>query len=66
MTFFSDEVWFHLQGYINMQNNHYWCSQNAHLAYEVPVHPVKVGVWCAVGARRIVVPLFFNKTINCE
>jgi hypothetical protein len=23
LTFFSDEVWFHLQGYINTQNNHY-------------------------------------------
>jgi hypothetical protein len=22
LTFFSDEAWFHLQGYINMQNNH--------------------------------------------
>jgi hypothetical protein len=27
---------------------------------------VKVGVWCAVSARRIVVPVSFNKTINCE
>jgi hypothetical protein len=27
---------------------------------------VKVGVWCAVNARRTVVPVFFNKTINCE
>jgi hypothetical protein len=23
LTFFSDEAWFHLQGYINMQNNLY-------------------------------------------
>jgi hypothetical protein len=27
---------------------------------------VKVGVWCAVSARRIVGSVFFNKTINCE
>jgi hypothetical protein len=26
---------------------------------------VKVGVWCAVSAR-IIGPMFFNKTINCE
>jgi hypothetical protein len=26
---------------------------------------VKVGVWCAASAR-IVGPVFFNKTINCE
>jgi hypothetical protein len=27
---------------------------------------VKVGVWCAVSARRIVGLVFFNETINCE
>jgi predicted transcriptional regulator len=27
---------------------------------------VKVGVWCALSARRIVGSVFFNKTINCE
>jgi hypothetical protein len=26
LTFFSDEAWFHLQGYINMENNCYWSS----------------------------------------
>jgi hypothetical protein len=24
LTSFSDEAWFHLQGYINAQNNRYW------------------------------------------
>jgi hypothetical protein len=54
------------QGYINMQNNCYWSSQNPHLTHEVLLDPVKVGVWCAVSARRIVVPVFFNETINFE
>jgi hypothetical protein len=27
---------------------------------------VKVGIWCAVNARRIVVPVFFYETVNCE
>jgi hypothetical protein len=27
---------------------------------------VKVGVWCAVSARRIVEPVFFKRTINFE
>jgi hypothetical protein len=26
---------------------------------------VKVGVWCAVSARKIVVPVFFNEAVNC-
>jgi hypothetical protein len=27
---------------------------------------VKVGVWCTVSAGRIVVPVVFNETINCQ
>jgi hypothetical protein len=63
LTFFSDEEWIHLQGYINMQNNRYWSSQNPRLTYKVLLHPVKVGVWCALSAGRIVVLVFFNETI---
>jgi hypothetical protein len=44
LTFFFDEARFHLQGYINTQNNRYWSSQKPHLTHEVPFHPVKVGV----------------------
>jgi hypothetical protein len=28
-----------------------------HKAYKVPLHSVKVGVWCALSARRIVGPV---------
>jgi hypothetical protein len=62
LTFFSDETWFHLQGYISTQNNRYWSSQNPHLTHEVQLHPVKVGVWCAVSAR-IVGPMFLTKKL---
>jgi hypothetical protein len=66
LTFISDETWFHLQGYINAQNNCDWSSQNPHLTYEVPLHLKNVGVWCAVSVRRTVGPTFFNETVNCE
>jgi hypothetical protein len=36
---------------------------NPHLTQEVPLHPVKVGVWCAVSARRTIGPVFFNETM---
>jgi hypothetical protein len=65
LTFCSEEAWFHLQGYKNTQNNHYWSSQIPHLTHEVLLHPLKVGVWRAVSARRIAGPVFFNETINC-
>jgi hypothetical protein len=44
LTLFSDEAWFHLQGYINTQNNRYWSSENPHLTHDAPLHPVKAGV----------------------
>jgi hypothetical protein len=67
LTFFSNEEWFRLQGYISTQNNRYWSSQNPHLTHEVPLYPVKVSVCCTLGARRVVDHvLFFNETINCE
>jgi hypothetical protein len=61
LTLFSDEAWFHSQGYINMKNNRYWSSQNPHLTHDVLLHLVKVGVWCAVNASNC-----FVMTVNCE
>jgi hypothetical protein len=58
-TFFSDEAWFHLHGYINTKNIPYWNSQNPHLTNKACLHPVKVGVGQAVSARRIAQPAIF-------
>jgi hypothetical protein len=44
-----------------MQNNRYWSSQNRHLTHEVLLHQVKVGVWCALSARRVDGPVFFQQ-----
>jgi hypothetical protein len=41
----------------------YWSSHNPHLTHEVLLHPVKVDVWCAVSARRIVGPVFLSKQL---
>jgi hypothetical protein len=59
LTFSPDGAWFHLQEYINTQNNRYWSSQNLHVTHEAPLHPVKIGVWCALNARGIVEPVSF-------
>jgi hypothetical protein len=63
LTFFYDETCFHLQGYINTQNNRYWNSQNPHLTKEAQLHPVKAGVFNAVRARRIAGPAFLMKQL---
>jgi hypothetical protein len=66
LPFFFEEALFHLQGYIETQNNRYWTSQYPQLTHEVPLHPVKVGILCAVGSSRVVAPVLFNGTINYE
>ncbi|PNF32022.1 hypothetical protein B7P43_G06549 [Cryptotermes secundus] len=30
ITWFSDEAWFHLSGYVNAQNSRIWASENPH------------------------------------
>jgi hypothetical protein len=66
LTFFSDEVWLHLQGYINTQNNRYWSSRNPHLTHEVPLHPMKDGCLVCSQCKKDFWTCFFNETINCE
>jgi hypothetical protein len=45
LTFLSVEVWCHLQGYINTQNNSYWSSQNPHLTQSPTLSSES---WCLV------------------
>lgn len=66
VTFFTDEAWFHLSGYVNSQNNRLWSSENPHEFHQVPLYDQKVGVWCAISRMRIIGPIFFNETINAE
>ncbi len=40
--FFSDEAWFHLDGYINSQVYRIWSTENPHVYWEVTLHPQKV------------------------
>lgn len=65
-TFFTDEGWFHLNGYINSQNYRTWATENPHVTVETSLHPIKIGVWVAISRARIVGPIFFNTTINAE
>jgi hypothetical protein len=52
---FSDETWFHQSGYVNNQDSRIWSSENPQLLHEVPMHPEKLGVWCAL--RSSILPL---------
>lgn len=63
LCFFSDEAWFHLDGYVNSQNDRTWSETNPHMVHEQPLHPQKVGVWAAMSGTRIFF-VFFDTTIT--
>jgi hypothetical protein len=61
-SFFSDESWFYLDGYVNSQNMRRWSSEKPNFFEEVPLHPQKVGVWAAISRPLIIGPIFFGGT----
>ena len=65
-TFYSDEAWFHLSGYVNSQNSRTWSALNPFELHESPLHSLKVGVWIAISRRRIIGPFFFGETVTSQ
>jgi uncharacterized protein YkuJ len=43
VTFFTDEAYFHLSGYINSQNSRVYCVHNLHAFHEWPPLDEKIG-----------------------
>ena len=56
---FISEAWFKLSGYVNSQGNSF-----LHYSYEAHLQDVKVGVWCAISAARIIGPSFVSWALN--
>jgi len=55
LVLFSDEACFHFSGCVASQHNNYQSvEKNLTLINEVPLHDIKVGVWCATSATRII------------
>jgi hypothetical protein len=52
-----------MKRHVNTQNNRYWSTENPHLLPEIPFHDVKVCVWRALSAQRIIGFIFFRDTI---
>jgi transposase len=48
-SFFSDESWFYLDGYVNSQNMRWWSSEKPNFFEQVPLHPQKVGLFQDAG-----------------
>jgi hypothetical protein len=64
LLFITDEACFHLSGYVNSQNTRIWSGENPHAIHQTPLHDIKIGVLCAVSARRIIGPIFYYETVN--
>ncbi|XP_045457214.1 uncharacterized protein LOC123667306 [Melitaea cinxia] len=56
----TDESHFHLEGYVNGQNCRYWSSSNSKEKHQKTLHSPKVTVWCAISAKKIIGPFFFE------
>ncbi|GFV92594.1 uncharacterized protein TNCV_1374451 [Trichonephila clavipes] len=67
---FSDEAHFWLNGYVSKQKCRIWSEANPQVYVEIPLHPEKLTVWCALWAGGIIGPYFFkndeghNVTVN--
>ncbi|GFW91503.1 tc3a_0 protein [Trichonephila clavipes] len=48
-----DEAHFWLNGYVNKQNCRIWNEANPQVCVEMPLHPEKLTVWCALSAGGI-------------
>lgn len=48
------EAWFFLNGHVNTQNNRYWSVGKPRLIHKLPLHDIKVGVWCAIVVTRMI------------
>ena len=48
-TFFTDEAWFYLSGYMNTQNLRTWATENLHEAFEKLLYEKKIGcLMCSI------------------
>ncbi|GFX06485.1 hypothetical protein TNCV_3017191 [Trichonephila clavipes] len=49
----DDEAHFWLNGYVNKPNCCIWSEANPQVYVEIPLHPEKLTVWCALWADGI-------------
>lgn len=63
-TWFSDEVYVHLNGSVNKQNVRFWAREVPEVLHETDNYGEKVSVWCAISSHGIIGPFFFNDTVN--
>lgn len=61
---FSDEAYFHLDGFVNKQNWRIWGTENPHVCVPRSVYSKKITVWAALSSRGIIGPIYLEETVN--
>ena len=56
----TDEAHFHLSGYVNKQNYHYWAPENPQELHKHPLHSKRLTVWCGIASFGVLGPYFFE------
>jgi hypothetical protein len=61
---FTDETNFYLTATINKQNDRFWSKTKAYSGIEKPLHDQKLLVFCAISAKKIYGPYYFDEKVN--
>ena len=62
----SDEAVFHIDGFVNRHNSHYWAEKDPLMTVEKEQGKSKVTVWCGMTSSAVVGPFFIRDTMNGE
>ena len=60
-----DEAVFHIGGFVNRNNCHYWAAHVPEVTVKMQNRP-KVTVWCGMTATRVIGPYLLRDTMNAE
>ena len=61
-----DEAVFHMGGFVNRHNCHYWVEKRSRVASEKMQNRPKITVWCGMTSDRTVGPFILYDTLNAE
>jgi len=62
----SDEAIFHVGGFVNRHNSHYWSENDPLITIEKRQGQPKVTVWCGMTSSAVLGPFFIRDTMNGE
>jgi hypothetical protein len=51
---------------VNKQNVRFWASENPRVILKKVHHAPRITVWVAISSHGLLVPVFFDETVNSE